>query len=58
MHGGVPARGQRQVDDHIHGDQVGHRVIVGPHGAQDALSRLLTEQHSEDLAPLQLIKSS
>lgn len=43
MHGSVPASSQGQVDDYVHRNQVGHRVIVGPHGAQDALTRLEQE---------------
>lgn len=42
VHGGVPASGQREVDDHVHWNEVGHGVIVGPHGAQDPFSRLET----------------
>lgn len=38
----VPRRGQRHVDDHVHGNQVGHSVIGGPHCAQDPLTGLLT----------------
>lgn len=40
MHGGVPAGSQGQVDDHVDGDQVGHCVVVGSHGAQDPLAGL------------------
>lgn len=40
VHGSVPASSQREVDDHVHWNEVGHGVVVGPHGAQDPLSRL------------------
>lgn len=39
---GVPAGSQGEVDDHVHGDQIGHRVVVRPHGAQDPLPCLET----------------
>lgn len=39
---GVPAGSQGEVDDHVHGDQISHRVVVCPHGAQDPLPRLET----------------
>lgn len=39
---GVPAGSQGEVDDHVHGDQISHRVIVCPHGAQDPLPCLET----------------
>lgn len=44
MYGGVPAGRQGEVDDHVHGDQVGHGVVVGSHGAQDPLSSLKTDE--------------
>lgn len=50
MHGRVPAGCQREVDDHVHGDQVGHGVVVGPHGAQDALAGLATYVAKHSLA--------
>lgn len=40
----VPASSQGEVDDHVHGDQISHRLVVGSHGAQDALSSLNTEK--------------
>lgn len=45
MYCSVPARGQGQVDDHVHRDQISHCIVVGSHGAQDALSGLITGQH-------------
>lgn len=38
----VPAGSQGEVDDHVHGDQISHCIIVGSHGAQDPLSSLNT----------------
>lgn len=40
MDGRVPASSQGEVDDHVHGDQIGHSVVVGSHGAQDPFSGL------------------
>lgn len=44
VHRRVPASSQRQVDDHVHRDQISHCIVAGPHGAQDALPRLITQQ--------------
>lgn len=38
--GRVPASSQGEVDDHVHGDQVRHSVVVGSHGAKDPLPGL------------------
>lgn len=40
MNGRIPASSKGEVDDHVHGDQVGHSVVVGSHGAQDPLPGL------------------
>ena len=56
MHGGVPAGRQGEVDDHVHGDQVGHGVVVGSHGAQDPLSSLKTDE--QRLSVIVLVFSS
>lgn len=40
MDGRVPASSQREVDDHVHGDQIGHSLVVGSHGTQDPFSCL------------------
>lgn len=40
VHRGVPSGSQRQVYHHVYGNQIGHRVITGSHGAQDALPSL------------------
>lgn len=40
VHRGVPASSQRQVYNHVYGNQIRHRVITGSHGAQNALPSL------------------
>lgn len=40
VHRGVPSGSQRQVYNHVYGNQIGHRIITGSHGAQDALPSL------------------
>lgn len=44
VYSSVPASSQGEVDDHVHGDQISHRVVVGSHGAQDPLPSLSAEK--------------
>lgn len=44
VHSSVPASSQGEVDDHVHRDQIRHRIVVGSHGAQDPLPGLKVQK--------------